>query len=97
MQARYRAVAGVRCLDLGDEAVVFDPLSWDAHVLNEAAVAVLELLRQPCTVDRIAAFLGEALVESERDAAPAHARRLLDELVALRLVHEVDEKPVADR
>lgn len=76
---------------LDDEAVVFEPLSWDAHVLNPAAHAVLDLLLEGArTEDEVAAFLAEALEPAERAAAHGHARRLLGELQSLRLVVALD-------
>lgn len=70
-----------------DEAVVFDPLSWDAHLLNPAAIAVLELLLEaPRSEDVIAAFLREALQPEEQPQASAHAQQLISELRALGLV-----------
>lgn len=95
MSVRYRVAHGLRWLDFGDESVAFDPLSWDAHVLNASAAAVLELLQEPRCIEDIAAFLSEALVESERGRAAAHARQLLDDLVGLGLVRELDEAVVA--
>ncbi|MCX8113647.1 MAG: HPr-rel-A system PqqD family peptide chaperone [Burkholderiaceae bacterium] len=85
-------------LDFGDEFVVFNPLSWDAHLLNAAAAAVLDLLAEaPHTETDVAAFLQETLLDSEREAAPEHARQLLEELIRLGLVRTVDEEPVAHR
>lgn len=95
---RYRAADGVRILDFADEFVVFNPLSWDAHLLNAAAAAVLDLLAEaPHTEGGVAAFLREMLLDGERDAAPEHARQLLDELIRLGLVRTVDEERVALR
>jgi PqqD family protein of HPr-rel-A system len=95
---RYSAAAGVRVLDFGDEFVVFNPLSWDAHLLNTAAAAVLDLLAEaPHTEADVAAFLREALRDEERDAADQHARQLLLELARLGLVQSVDGGPRADR
>lgn len=95
---RYRAAADVRVLDFEDEFVVFNPLSWDAHLLNAAAAAVLDLLAEaPHTEDDVAVLLKEMLLDGERDAAPEHARQLLDELIRLGLVRAVDEERVALR
>jgi PqqD family protein of HPr-rel-A system len=95
---RYRAEPGIRLLDFDDEFVVFNPLSWDAHLLNEAAAAVLELLvESPRTADEIAAFLREALADAERAAADAHAQRLIEELSRLALVHAGDEETLGHR
>ena len=70
-----------------DEAVVFNPLSWDAHLLNPAAIAVLELLLEaPRFGDEITAFLREALQPDEQPQSSAYAQRLISELQALGLV-----------
>jgi PqqD family protein of HPr-rel-A system len=95
---RYAAAAGVRVLDFGDEFVVFNPLSWDAHLLNTAAAAVLHLVAEaPRTEADLAAFLREVLRDEERDAADQHARQLLLELAQLGLVRSVEEGSGADR
>jgi PqqD family protein of HPr-rel-A system len=95
---RYRAAAGIRVLDFTDEFVVFNPLSWDAHLLNAAAAAVLELLAEaPRTEEEVAAFLREALLDAERAAAAEHALRLLQELTRLGLVRAVDEESTLAR
>lgn len=87
MTARFTAVPGIRSFDFGDEWVVFNPLSWDAHLLNPAAAVVLELLDgEGQTADEIAATLREVLVESEQAAAAEHAQRLIGELLGLGLV-----------
>ena len=87
--ARFAAIDHVRVLEFEDEAVVFNPLSWDAHLLNSAAIAVLELLLEaPRSQDEIAAFLREALQPEEQPQASAHAQRLITELQALGLVRQ---------
>ncbi len=84
---RFAAIDHLRVHAFEDEAVVFDPLSWDAHLLNPAAIAVLELLLEaPRSEDEIAAFLREALQPEEQPQASAHAQRLISELQALGLV-----------
>jgi PqqD family protein of HPr-rel-A system len=87
---RFAAADGLRVRELDDEAIVFEPVSWDAHLLNPAAHAVLALLLDgPRSEAEIVAFLADALQPSERPAAPDHARRLLGELQSLRLIHAV--------
>lgn len=86
-QPHYAAVGGLRIREFDDEAVVFEPVSWDAHLLNPAAVAVLELLVEaPRTEHEVAVFLGEALSPDERSRAGEHAHRLLADLQSLGLV-----------
>jgi PqqD family protein of HPr-rel-A system len=92
MTLRYAAVEGIRALDFGEECVVFNPLSWDAHLLNGAAAAVLELLTGGAqTEEEVAAYLAELLVESERSEALPHGQHLLHELAQLGLVRTVDD------
>lgn len=96
--ATFVASAGLRILDLGDETVVFDGLSWDAHLLNGAASAVLDLLLQaPRSEHDIADFLRDALRPSDQPEAAGHAQRLLAELVSLGLAHRLGEDPGAVR
>jgi PqqD family protein of HPr-rel-A system len=76
-----------------DEAVVFDPLSWDAHLLNPAAVAVLELLIEaPRSEFDVVDFLSKALQPDEQPKAPAHAQRLIGELHRLGLIHCMESR-----
>jgi PqqD family protein of HPr-rel-A system len=70
-----------------DESVVFNPFSWETHVLNPAATLVLEALRRgPCRAADVSALLAEALDEAERAQAQEHAERLLREFGTLRLI-----------
>lgn len=98
MTDRYAAVEGIRSFDFGDEWIVFNPLSWDAHLLNAAAAIVLELLGGEAQSEaEIAAYLGDLLVDEERTAAPEHARRLIGELVQLGLVHAMAQHAAPTR
>lgn len=97
-EARFVAVDDLRAREFGDEAVVFDPLSWDAHLLNPAAFAVLELLLEaPRSENEVVAFLAEALHPNEQPQAPSHAHRLIDGLQSLGLVRRVDFYASANR
>ena len=90
MTLRYAAIEGIRAFDYGDECIVFNPLSWDAHLLNAAAASVLELLvAQAQSADEIEQYLRELLVADEQNDAAVHSRHLLDELTQLGLVHAV--------
>lgn len=96
--ARFVAREDLRILDLGDEAVVFDPLSWDAHLLNPAAVAVLDLLqRAPRSERDVEEFLRDGLRPDVRAEAAEHARRLLAELQSLGLARALEEDSGAVR
>ena len=96
--ARFVAVDSLRVRSFDDEAVVFDPLSWDAHLLNPAAIAVLELLLEaPRSEDDVVAFLADALKSEEQPQAAAHARRLIGELQSLGLVRRVESSTSANR
>jgi PqqD family protein of HPr-rel-A system len=87
MSGCYRAAPALRICDFDDETVVFNPLSWETHVLNPAAAAVLELLQEaPRSLDDVEAFLAEALDPDEACAAHDHAQRVLEELSELRLI-----------
>jgi PqqD family protein of HPr-rel-A system len=93
---RYLAANGIRVLKFEDESIVFNPTSWDAHLLNSAAVAVLdELALGPRTVSDIERLLGEALLDSERAEAAVHARRLLHEFEELGLARRLEESALA--
>ena len=96
--ARFVAVCSLRMRSFDDEAVVFDPLSWDAHLLNPAAIAVLELLLEaPRSEDDVVAFLADALKSEEQPQAAAHARRLIGELQSLGLVRLAEPSASANR
>ncbi len=98
MPDRYAAVPGIRTLDFGEEWLILNPLSWDAHLLNAAAAIVLELLgAEPQTEADVADYLRDVLVDAEQAEAPAHARRLIDELVQLGLVRPLPADAGFDR
>lgn len=98
MPDRYAAVPGIRSFDFGDEWVIMNPLSWDAHLLNAAAAIVLDLLDTDAqTEDEVAETLRDVLVETEQAEAPAHAHRLITELLQLGLVRPVPVDAGTDR
>jgi PqqD family protein of HPr-rel-A system len=86
--------AGPRFL-FDDELVVYNPLSWDVHVLNAAAAAVYEfLLEAPASRAEVESLLAELLVENERSAAAEHAESVIGDLKSLGLL--ADDEPRAD-
>ena len=95
---RYALAPEVRLRRVDDDAVVFNPFSWETHLLNPAAALVLEQSALgDCTETGVAEVLAEVLDESERPHAEQHARQLLDELVSLRLLVETTARPDARR
>lgn len=84
---RYRLRgAPPRLRDLGDEVAAFNQTTWDTHVLDAAAVHVLDALREgPADREAIAARLATAAGTSAAEALP-FAGRLLDELDAAGLI-----------
>ena len=77
----------VRVVRFGAEAVVFNPLSWETHLLNETAAHVVESLRQgPQSVQELAAALVEDLdPNSPAELYTDQVAVLMDELEALGL------------
>lgn len=94
---RFVATEGIRVLTFDDESVIFNPLSWDAHLLNAAAAVVLEFLDRPRAVEEIEQLLREALLEEQQADAPAHARQLLQQFEQLGLVQRAREQGLAAR
>ena len=71
------------------EAVLFNPISWDTHILNVSAALIVEqLLVRDCQADEIAdALVGEG-AELDPEAGSMHQQiaSLLDQLQRLGLV-----------
>ncbi len=81
--------------DFDGECVVFNPSSWEIHILNEAASAVYEwLAASPRSLLEIEALLADLLVADERSAAGDHARRVIQDLMSLGLL--IDDGQAAD-
>ena len=81
------APSATRLEAVGRHLIVFDESSWDTHVLNEAAGALLlSIAEAPRTESELTALLADLLTESERSQAQAHARGTVDRLRALGLV-----------
>lgn len=95
----YRLAPEVKVLFFDDEAVVFNPKSWETHVLNASASLILErLLAGACGKAEVEQILLVALDQDERKHAREHAERLLGDLVSLHLIAEMIFSPdEADR
>lgn len=88
---RYAAAADLTALDYDAEAVVFNGTTWETHVLNPAAAAVLALIAEaPQTVASVAEALAQWLEPEEAADAPAHAARSVAELAELALIVPLD-------
>jgi PqqD family protein of HPr-rel-A system len=83
-----RARDVVRARHFGSHALVFNPVTWDTHLLTGASLAVfVRLLQSPATVEELA----RALAPSGPDHAPGtalheKARSVIEELRRLELV-----------
>lgn len=90
MNWALRAGQRLRMLSDGEEAVVYNDLSGDTHLISGIAASVLERLRQEAAdSERIAAFL-DSEWELDADIAPAAlAKELLSELAALSLIEHL--------
>ena len=92
---RYAVAADVRLRILDDEAIVFNPFSWETHLLNPAAALVLEMASSgACTEGDMGDVLAEVLEEHERPRAAEHAKVLVQELLTLRLL--IEQPPESD-
>jgi len=88
------APSATRLETVGRHLIVFDESSWDTHVLNEAAAALLlSIAETPRTLDDVAALLAEWLTDSERPLAAAHARATVDQLRSLGLIVAAGSQP----
>jgi len=97
LSVRFAVIDGLRLRNFEDEAVAFNPVSWDAHLLNPAAIAVLELLLEsPRSEAEVVAFLAEALQPDHQPEAAVHGKRLIEDLKSLGLVRPSEIPSSAD-
>lgn len=90
MEVRYTADRGVRLRDLDDATLAFAPLSWDVHILNPAAAAVLRAcVASPQDRRSIARLLAELTDVVGTAQAQQQSADLLDELARLGLLQPV--------
>jgi PqqD family protein of HPr-rel-A system len=86
---RFVPVASIRRIEFDGEVVLFNPLSWETHLLNETAAAVFDLLHDvPCGTEDVSEFLAGILEEAERHRGEEHASAVLRDLAALGLIRE---------
>ncbi|MCU0949493.1 MAG: HPr-rel-A system PqqD family peptide chaperone [Burkholderiaceae bacterium] len=87
MASAYAAAAGLRLRELDDGALAFQPVSWEVHILNPAAAAILLSCQEsPRDLDWIAGFIGELTGETDHAKLRRQCVDLLDELGRLGLV-----------
>ena len=98
IEPTFAVAPGLRVAWLDDDAIVFNPFSWETHLLNPAAALVLDFASTgPCSEAGIVEVLAEALDEGERGRAAGHAHRVLEQLLGLRLLAEVPPDSDAGR
>ena len=98
IQPTFAVAPGLRVAWLDNDAIVFNPFSWETHILNPAAAVVLDCATSaPFSEAGIAELLAEVLDERERGQAVEHAHRVLKELLGLRLLAKVPPGPDAGR
>ncbi|MBX6393982.1 MAG: HPr-rel-A system PqqD family peptide chaperone [Burkholderiales bacterium] len=84
----------VRIVRLDDAVIVFNPLSWQTHFLNEAAWCVFDALRSgPMTVDALIGECvegGDGMTSEDRNEWTRILNAHLAELAAMGLVMRDD-------
>ena len=98
MHWRLRGQGGLRIARFGFDAVVFNPISWQTHLLNDSAMRVFEaLLAGPKLLDEIVSALGEEAADAESALDDLRMiEALLADLEALGLAEKALE-PCAGR
>ena len=87
----FKPASPLKVLEFEDGIAVFNSLTWDTHLLNDSAGAVLEfIISAPRTMDDVGSLLEELLDEHSRVDAAQHAETVLAELAQLRLITEED-------
>jgi PqqD family protein of HPr-rel-A system len=83
---RLRGSGALKLFTFDDEVAAFNPVTWETHLLDASAAAVLEALaRAPATVERIAPLVSGSRAAEGADAAQL-TRALLDQLEAAGLI-----------
>lgn len=84
---RIRQAERLRAVLLDDELVVFNPTTWETHILNAAAAVVLDALAEhPRTEREIADLLRDGIAEPDACRAAEWATDLLRQLESLSLI-----------
>ena len=90
---RFRLASTVTRIEpLGRQLLVFNAASYETHLVNEAAGALLQFMADsPRACEELQELLTELLNDHERGGAQAHARSALNQLQSLGLVTAVCE------
>ena len=88
---RWRLVdpRGIRIHRFDDEALVFNPLTWETHLLNGVAMSVLDAL---ASGPRTEAQLLDGVWGGDGDVEPGSGRD-----AAVRFLHELDSLGLVER
>lgn len=106
MALRYAAVPGLRLRQLDDGLLVFQPLSWEVHILNPAAEELLEAcVQQPRSIEDLTRLLAGIVEHTDSEEFASQCETLVEELVSLELlfalaadaVERVVDSPVAGK
>jgi PqqD family protein of HPr-rel-A system len=93
--SRWRLVdpSGIRIRRFGDEALVFNPLSWETHLLNGVAMRVLDALAEGPRADTelVAELFGSDPRAGEPRSMRDEIASFLGELDGLGLAERVRE------
>jgi PqqD family protein of HPr-rel-A system len=93
IEEHYVARADLRWRELGDDLLVFHPVSWDVHLLNTAAGMVLEACtKAPQSLPSMTSLLVDWLADEIRADADGLARSLLVDLSELGLIIPVSQR-----
>jgi len=84
-----------RVARFGDDALVFNPLSWETHLVRLPALLVIEALAGGPTreADLAAGLIGEDDHPAGPEASRTELRALLEELESLGLLSRRPEAP----
>lgn len=89
----YVARADLRWRELGDDLLVFHPVSWDVHLLNTAAGMVFAACtKAPQSTPSVASLLVDWLADDLRSDVDGLARSLLVDLLELGLIIPVSQR-----
>jgi PqqD family protein of HPr-rel-A system len=84
---RLRQGERLRAVALDDELVVFNPTTWETHILNAAAAVVLDALAErPRTAQQVADLLQDSICVEEASHTGRWATDLLSQLESLSLI-----------
>lgn len=78
----------IRIARFGDEALVFNPSSWQTHLFNQTALDALEALQVPRSIDELAQevfAIDHSSSAEDREEARSMLNSLLSELKMLGL------------